>query len=140
MLFLRFPAWEICATCAAAAPDAPEIRFNLPAESYFTPADGVHITGTTTADQVSYAAVIPGAVIEQGKLAVSGGMFTYVFDPVSINKKVPIYDIMNLVSGKPEIGKIVHLTFFSKESDPQGLPCHSFIRLIIRGQRVLYAR
>ena len=116
------------------------LALNLAPQTVFSANKPLTITGMSNAAEVSYAAVIPGAAIEQGKLAVSGGMFTYVLDPVSINKKVPIYDIMNLVSGKPEIGKIVHLTFFSKESDPQGLPRHSFIRLIIRGQRVLYAR
>jgi hypothetical protein len=45
--------------------------------------------------------------------------------------KMRTYDIMNLVNGKPEIGRIVHLTFFSEEKGPNG-PYHSFVRVIFR--------
>jgi len=116
------------------------LKLNLPPQTVFSANKPLIITGISTAADVNYAAVIPGAMVEQGKLNVSGGRFTYVFDPAAINKKIPTYDIMNLVSGRPEIGKIVHLTFFSKETAPQGQSYHDFVRLIIRGTRVLYTR
>ena len=73
-------------------------------------------------------------------LAVKGGKFEYHFDPKAISSATPTYDIINRVSGKPEIKDVVHLTFFSKELAPGGTPCHSFVRVIIRGTQVLYAR
>jgi hypothetical protein len=73
-------------------------------------------------------------------LAVNGGRFAYYFDPKAISSATPTYDVINRVSGKPEIKDVVHLTFFAKEAAPGGAPYHSFVRLIIRGNQVLYAR
>ena len=73
-------------------------------------------------------------------LAVKGGKFEYHFDPKAISSATPTYDIINRVSGKPEIKDVVHLTFFSKELAPGGTSYHSFVRVIIRGTQVLYAR
>jgi hypothetical protein len=119
---------------------APALRLNLPEESPFSPAGGLTITGSSTAQSVYHAAVIPGAVIAQGNLAVNGGKFQYYFDPKAISSATPTYDIVNLVTGKPEIKDVVRLTFFSKELAPGGTPCHSFARVIIRGAQVLCAR
>jgi hypothetical protein len=100
----------------------------------------VHITGTSTAETISYAAVIPGAVIDQGVLEVKGGKFDYFFDPKAIHARVATYDAENRVSRKAEIGDVVHLTFFSREKDAAGRPWHSFARVILRGNRALSAR
>jgi hypothetical protein len=116
---------------------AQEIKFNLPVESTFDPARGVTIPGTSTAESVYFAAVIPGAVIDQGYLPVSGGKFEYVFDPKKINQRVPSYDIEYRVNGRAELGDIVHLTFFSREKNPNGTPNHSFARIILRGNRMV---
>ena len=97
------------------------------------------ITGTSTASTVYYAAVIPGAVVAQGSVAVSGGKFEYLFDPAAINQTTPTYDITNLITGRPEIRDVVQLTFFSEEK-AGGTAYHSFVRLIIRGNTVIYAR
>jgi hypothetical protein len=121
-------------------PGAPELALNAPADLTFDANNGVHITGTSTAESVSYAAVIPGAVIDQGVLQVKGGKFDYFFEPKAINGRVATYDVANRNSGKTEIGDVVHLTFFSREKDSAGKPWHSFTRVIIRGNRVLAAR
>ena len=54
-------------------------------------------------------------MLEEGVLPVANGQFTYKFDPKKLADKIRTYDIVNLVNGKPEIGRIVHLTFFSEE-------------------------
>ena len=120
--------------------NAPEIRFDLPVESTFTPGDAIHITGTSTADSLSYAAVIPGAVIDQGRLNVTNGKFDYYFDPKAISQRVPTYDVENRVTGRAELGEVVHLTFFSREKDASGQAFHSFSRIIIRGNKVICTR
>jgi hypothetical protein len=120
--------------------DAPEIKFNLPVESTFDVAKGTTITGTSTADSVYYAAVIPGAVIDQGYLPVSGGKFEYIVDPRRFNQATQTYDIENRVTGKAELGDIIHLTFFSKEKAANGTATHSFARIILRGNRIVCSR
>ena len=53
--------------------------------------------------------------------------------------KIKTYDIINLANGKPEIGRIVHLTFFSEEKGASG-PYSSFIRVILRGNTAIYIK
>lgn len=120
--------------------DAPAIKFNLPVESTFDVTKGTTITGTSTAESVYYAAVIPGAVIDQGYLPVSGGKFEYIIDPKKFNQATQTYDIENRVSGKAELGDIVHLTFFSKEKAANGTASHSFARIILRGNRIVCSK
>ena len=120
--------------------DAPRLRLNLPVQSTFTPAAGLNITGASTASEVQYAAVIPGAVIAQGKLAVNGGKFQYFFDPAAINRETPTYDTAYIPNGRPEIRDVVHLTFSSKETAPDGKTYHSFSRVILRGNQVIYVK
>jgi hypothetical protein len=121
-------------------PDAPRLRLNLPVQSTFTPTVGLTITGTSTADVVEFAAVIPGAVIDQGAPAVNGGKFQYFFDPTAINRQTPTYDTIYIPAGRPEIRDVVHLTFSSKERAADGRTYHSFTRVILRGNQVIYVK
>ena len=57
------------------------LRLGLPSQSTFPAAAGLTITGTSSAAEVRYAAVIPGAAILQGTVPVVGGRFTFRFDP-----------------------------------------------------------
>lgn len=115
---------------------APEIRFDLPVESTFNAAATLRITGTSTAESIRYAAVIPGAVIGQGSIEVKDGKFEWWFDPREANQRIRTYDVAHRVTGKPELGDVIHLTFFSREKDG----AHSFARIIIRGSKVIAAR
>ena len=122
-------------------PPNPTLQLNLQPQTTFDVTKGITITGTSTAKSVYYAAVIPGAVIAQGNLDVQpNGTFSLFFDPSAINAAFPTYDTTNMVSGNREVFDVVHLTFFSQEQ-PLGMPAyHAFIRLIIRGNKVIYAR
>jgi hypothetical protein len=119
---------------------APELKLNLAPQSYFVPDKGVTITGASTASFVHYAAVIPGAVIDQGVLPVRNGKFEYRFDPAAIHEATPTYDIISIRDGKPDIKDVVHLTFFSGELGTGGQVGHSYARVILRGNQVLYTR
>ena len=123
----------------AKAAGSPEMQFDLPVESTFDPALPFRITGRSTASAVSFAAVIPGAVIDQGTIPVVGGKFEYLFDPQRIHDKTPSYDVKHRVTGRAELGDIVHLTFFSKETGAAG-SSHSFARIILRGNRAVCTR
>jgi hypothetical protein len=116
------------------------LRLELNDESTFDMQGRLAIAGTSTAESVWFAAVIPGAVIDEGELTVKQGKFQYVFDPASITKRFPTYDTFSSTALTPELKRVVHLTFFSKESSQDGRPYHSFVRLIIRGNKILYTR
>jgi len=118
----------------------PVLTLNVNGQSAFEPSKPLTITGRTTAATVHYAMIIPGAVIEEGQITPRGGIFSFVFDPVAIHQKAPIYDIINIVNGKTELGKVVHLTFFARETASSGAVGHSFARLIFRGNKLFFAR
>ncbi len=119
---------------------AINLKIDLPNQSSFDAAGKLRIPGTSTASEVRYAAVIPGCVILQGSIPVQGGRWEYTFDPKEIAGRTQTYDIVNLSNGKPEIGRVVHLTFFSREVTPAGIPYHDFTRAIIRGNQVIVTR
>lgn len=116
------------------------LKVNLPDQSRFSPAGGLLISGASSGGPISYAIITPGAVIEQGVLSVVEGKFEYKFDPEAIHKKAPIYDILNLANGKPDIGRVIHITFFSREKGPDGKPFYDFSRVILRGTQVISTR
>jgi hypothetical protein len=118
----------------------PVLTLNVAGQSAFDASKPLTITGKTTAAAVNYALIIPGAIIEEGQIIPKGGTFTFVFDPIAINRKAPTYDIVNITSGKTELGKAVHLTFFAKEMAANGAVGHSFARLIFRGSKLFFAR
>jgi len=89
---------------------------------------------------VSYAVVMPGAVLDEGTLAVYNGQFQYAWDPKSINRKTPTYDIVNRKTGAPALGDVVHMTFLSEETAPDGNKYHSFARIILRGPQIILTR
>jgi hypothetical protein len=124
----------------AKPPSAPELKLNLPRESYFNASVGLNITGTSTAESVSYAAIIPGAVIDQGSIPVVAGKFSFFWDPKLANQKTQTYEIINRVSKAVTIGDVVHLTFFSKERATDGKTYHSFHRVVLRGTKVISTR
>lgn len=117
----------------------PGMTLNLSGEQTFSPTEGLVINGNSSASRVYFSAIIPGAVLEEGTIPVVNGKFTYKFDPKRMADKIKTYDIINLANGKPEIGRIVHLTFFSEENGANG-PYSSFIRVILRGTTAIYTK
>jgi hypothetical protein len=116
---------------------ATRLALSMPEQQWFTVADGLQVNGSSAADRVYYAAVTPGAVVDQGSLPVTGGGFSYYFDPVAINQRIPIYDIANLKNGKSEIERVIHLTFFAAEPGPGGTLRHCYARVILRGTNAI---
>jgi hypothetical protein len=117
--------------------NAAGLRFDLPVESMFDPKIGTTITGHSTASSVAYAALIPGTVLDQGTLAVTGGTFRLTWDPQEMNRRSATYDTVNQATGKPALYDVVHLTFFSEEKAPDGTTYHSFQRILLRGNRMI---
>jgi len=115
------------------------MTLNMSAVQTFSPIAGLNVTGRTTGTKVYYAAIIPGAVLEQGVLTVTNGTFKYTFDPRRMADKIQTYDVINIVNGIPAIGDVVHLTFFSEEQGPSGV-YHSFARVVLRGTTAVYIK
>ena len=118
---------------------AAGLRIDGASQRTFSASTGVTIAGSTTAPIVHYTLITPGAVIEQGDLAVQGGKFQYVFDPVAVHQKVPLYDITSITTGKPQIGRVIHLTFFAEER-AGGTAFFDVSRVILRGTTAIAAR
>jgi hypothetical protein len=119
--------------------NAPSLKINLPEQSTFPADKGISFSGNTTADSVYFAAVMPGAVLEQGSLPVVNGKFDYKFDPASLNKATKTYDYTNIQTGNTAIADVVQLSFLSREKAPDGNYYYSFARVIFRGNQVIYS-
>ncbi|HEX9261883.1 MAG TPA: hypothetical protein VF893_05085 [Candidatus Bathyarchaeia archaeon] len=115
------------------------ISLQMPEIQTFSPTAGLNITGQTTASKVYCAVIIPGAVLEQVIIPVENGKFLYSFDPSRMAEKIQTYDIINIVNGKPEIGRVVHITFFTEENGTDGL-FHLFSRVVLRGTTAIYVK
>ncbi len=105
----------------------------------FPAATGTTITGTSTATTVHYTLITPGAVIDQGDLTVKNGKFSYTFNPAAVHARVPLYDIVSITTGQPQIGRVIHLTFFAQEAGTGG-GYFDVARVILRGTTLLSAR
>ena len=119
----RWPAWD----------HRRRLQFSLPPVFTFNPASTLTIKGASTASLVSYAAVMPGCVLDEGTIPVYNGKFQFTWDPKAMNQRNLTYDIANRVTGAASIGDVVHLTFFSEETAQDGTKSHSFARVILRG-------
>lgn len=120
---------------------APEtgMTLQMPRASTFSVTTGLIIRGNSSASKVYVAAIIPGAILDEVSVDVNNGTFQYNFDPQAMANKIKTYDIVNMVNGKAEIGRVVHLTFFSTENGVNGT-YHSFLRVVLRGTTAVYVK
>ena len=119
---------------------ASGLQLDGPTQRTFSPTTALTITGRTTAPIVHYAMLTPGAVIEQGDIPVYGGAFQYIFNPADVHQKVPLYDIVSITTGNPQIGRVVHLTFFTEEKSASGASFFDLARVILRGTTAVSPR
>jgi len=101
---------------------------------------GTHVTGTSTAEVVHYTVVMPGAVLDEGDLPVVNGKFDYFLNPAELHGRATTYDVTNRVTGRPELGDVLHISLFAKERTGEGQDYHSFVRVIVRGNQIRVAR
>lgn len=115
------------------------LRIEGSSQRTFSASVGTTITGSSTAPSVHYTLITPGAVIDQGDLPVKSGRFSYVFNPEAVHARVPLYDVTSITTGRPQIGRVIHLTFFSQETSPGGT-FFDVSRVILRGTTLLASR
>ena len=114
------------------------LRLALGDQQAFDVEAGLEIQGFSSAKEVFYTVIMPGAIIDQGRIKVRKGSFTYLLDPAGINRRIPIYDIENRRNGRKEIGRVIHITFFSLEEPAGSKPFHSSTKVIVRGNTAIY--
>lgn len=119
---------------------ASTLSLDLASTSTFPASGRLTVTGRSTSDTVAYALIMPGAVLAQGELPVAAGKFQLVVDPSALHQLAPIYDIQNVVTGAPQIGRVLHLTFFAQERAADGSRYWDFKRLVVRGTTAVWAK
>jgi hypothetical protein len=116
------------------------MTLDMPSQVSF-PANGkLTVNGKSTADKVTYTLIMPGAVLAQGELPVTGGKFQLVLDPALLNALAPIYDIKSITTGLPQIGRVLHLTLAAEEKTQEGMPFWDFKRVVVRGTTAVWAK
>lgn len=108
---------------------ARRLELDLPAKLPFDPAKGFRVQGLTTGATVFLSAVMPGCVIGQWEIPVTDGRFEWLFDPALVHARAPIYDIRHSGNGRAQLGRVVHLSFFTRE----GTGHWSWSRVVVRG-------
>lgn len=116
------------------------LAVDLPNQSRFDPGQTFVVNGRSTASKVRYSLIMPGAVLAQGDIPVSGGQFQLEVDPAALNRTAPIYDIRSISTGKPQIGRVLHLSLFAEESTQDGTRFWDFRRVVVRGSTILSTR
>jgi hypothetical protein len=101
---------------------------------------GGHIVGLTTASTVHYAVMIPGAVLDQGELNVTGGQFDYYFNPAGLHNRAQTFDVADRNTGKAILGDAVHIALFTTEKMSDGTTYHSYQRVVVRGNQIRVAK
>jgi hypothetical protein len=105
----------------------------------FKPEEGFAIKGSSGCEKVFYSVIIPGAVIDQGEIPVENGAWSWSFDPKEIQKRAPIYETVNAETGKPELGRVVHVSFFAMKPVESGAALTYMRRVIVRGSEAVAA-
>ena len=111
------------------AMNAAKLDLGVPDKLPFDPAKGFKVQGVTTGKSVFLAAVVPGCVVGQWEIPVRTGRFEWQFDPGFIHERVPAYDIKHSASGRAQLGRIVHLTYFTRTLTGSW----EWARIIVRG-------
>ncbi len=119
---------------------APSLTFDMATTTTFSPSGKLTVNGRSSAEKVTYALIMPGAVLAQGELPVVNGRFQFVLDPAALHRIAPIYDIASVVSGAPQIGRVLHLTFAAPEKAQDGTRSWDVRRLVIRGTTAVWAK
>jgi hypothetical protein len=116
------------------------LTLDMPSQISFPANGNLTVNGKSTAAKVTYALIMPGAVLAQGEFPVTGGKFQLVLDPVVLNALAPIYDIKSITTGSPQIGRVLHLTLAAEEKAPDGTRFWDFKRIVVRGTTAVWTK
>jgi hypothetical protein len=120
-----------------------ELEVELPPFSRVEPGRAVKISGVLPEDvadgTLHYSTITPGFILEEGSLAVAFGGYTYLFDPWQTGKRLPFYDTVDHLTGRPALSDTVIINLFFEGTRKNGEKVYGSKVLVLRGDLVINA-
>ena len=117
---------ELLALTPAETTIPPALRYNI---SFAVPPGWLDV-------RVDYSLTMPGVLIDQGQLAVTGNTFSYAYTPADISARFPNFEVDGRVTG-PWVSDPLTLTILLSGTDPRGLPAVLPRRIDLMNDRLL---
>jgi len=86
---------------------------------------------------LTWSIVCPGIVMDSGQMPLAGHDFEYRFIPTQFAMQFPNFEVVDLVNGRPRMGKSVFFVFFVEGTDEQGRKVCDVATLITRDNRLV---
>lgn len=126
--------------------DAPRLDVSAPAPGFLSFPGGVApvtISGTVpitlTDAVVDYTITMPGFILEHGRVSVTNGTYTVIFDPVALARDFPNLDLIGRdARNLPGLADTFAIGLLMRGRDMSGDPVYRANALTILGQEVFY--
>ncbi|MHC5081387.1 MAG: hypothetical protein ACYTHN_20475, partial [Planctomycetota bacterium] len=120
-----------------------ELEVELPTFSRVEPGRAVKISGVlpeAVADgTLHYSTITPGFILEEGSIPAAFGGFTYLFDPWETGKRLPFFDTVDHLTGRPCLSDTVIINLFFEGTKENGEKIYGTKVLVMRGNMVINA-
>jgi hypothetical protein len=118
-----------------------ELDLDLPPISRVRAGKTVRLAGELPPDVVKgvlhYTAISPGLIVEEGHGPVAKGTFCYEFDPWETGKRIPFFDTVDHLTGRPVLSDTVVFNLFFDGSRADGSHVYGFRVVAMRGDQVV---
>lgn len=104
----------------------PALRYNI---SFSVPPGWLDV-------RVDYTLTMPGVLIDEGQLPVTGSTFSYGYTPNDINARFPNFEVEGRVTG-PWVSDPLTLTIIMSGTDPSGMPNMQPVQIHLLNDRLL---
>ncbi len=120
-----------------------ELDVKLPPFSRVEPGRAVKISGALPEDvtdgTLHFSTLTPGFILEEGSLPAAFGGFTYLFDPWETGKRLPFFDTVDRLTGRPALSDTVIINLFFEGTRENGEKVFGTKVLVMRGDLVINA-
>jgi len=118
-----------------------ELDLDLPEISTVGPGRTVRLEGAlpegVREGVLHYTAITPGLILEEGHRPATEGRFCYEFDPWKTGRRVPFFDTVDHLTGRPVLCDTVVFSLFFEGRRKDGSRAYGFRVVAMRGDRVL---
>jgi hypothetical protein len=130
------------------APKDREIHFELDVElppfMMVGPGQAVKLSGVLPEDVTSgtlhYSTITPGCILEEGSVPSEFGGYCYIFDPWETGKRLPFFDTVDHLTGKPMLSDTVVFNLFFEGKKENGEKVFGTKVVVMRGNLVINAK
>jgi|GEM_PF-442842 len=120
-----------------------EIDLDLPPFSRVQPGQPVLVSGTIPDDVaegvVHYTIISPGVIVEEASVPMEDGSFRFVFDPWTLGERLPFYDTMDHLTGRPILADTLVFNLFFEGKRRNGKEVWGTKVFVMRGDKVINA-